>query len=140
MKTNAPAVQAAGGVIIHRRYGVLHTMIIHRPKYDDWSLPKGKADPGERFEQTALREVLEETFLECAIAEQLSTQYYPQDHKVVHYWVMHVITDHGFVPHQEVDRRQWVPLVHAHKVLDYPQDCYLVAEALKISEVPPIAK
>lgn len=127
-----PAIQAAGGVILHPQEQIPHTVIIHRPKYDDWSLPKGKVDPGERFEETALREVREETFLECVLKDQLSTQYYPQDHKIVHYWVMRVMTDHGFTPNDEVDQLQWVPLAQAPELLDYQQDRHLVAEVLRL--------
>lgn len=128
----SPAIQAAGGLVLRTIDEVAHTVMIHRPKYDDWSLPKGKVDPGETFQQTALREVREETFLECILGRELSTQYYPNGHKIVHYWLMYVVADHGFLPNWEVDQLQWVPLTQAARSLDYSQDRRLVVEALDI--------
>src|SRR3954470_10760122 len=65
-------VLAAGGVVV--RDG--RVAVVHRPKYDDWSLPKGKLDPGEGFEEAALREVEEETGMRCRLGRELpSTEY-----------------------------------------------------------------
>ena len=58
-------VQAAGGVVWRRRDDQIQVLLVHRPKYDDWSLPKGKLEPGETHQEAALREVREETGLRC---------------------------------------------------------------------------
>jgi 8-oxo-dGTP diphosphatase len=98
-----PEVRAAGGVVL--RDGLV--AVVHRPKYDDWSLPKGKLDPGETWEQAALREAQEETGLRCTLAEPLETARYT-DHKgrpkEVRYWRMEVVTDPGFEVSGEVDQ------------------------------------
>ena len=80
-------VSAAGGVV--ERDGLV--AVVHRPRYDDWSLPKGKLDRGESWEQAALREVREETGLECELGEQLPTVRYMDQRgrpKTVRYWRM----------------------------------------------------
>lgn len=132
-ETNTSAIRAAGGLILQTKDGVVSTVLIHRPKYDDWSIPKGKVDPGETLQQTALREVREETFLECTLGAPLTTQHYPAQNKTVHYWVMHVVADHGFVPNVEVDQLRWVPLDRAAGLLDYAQDKSLIDEAQEFS-------
>lgn len=130
--TQTPQILAAGGLVLKTIDDVIHTVVIHRPKYDDWSIPKGKVDPGETLQETALREVFEETFLECRLGEPLTTQYYADQNKTVHYWVMHVVFDHGFVPHEEIDQMQWVSLDRALEILDYEQDMRLIEEAKKL--------
>ena len=82
-------IQAAGGVVM--RDG--RVAVVHRPRYDDWSLPKGKLDAGETFEQAALREVWEETGLRCAAGARAARRcsYEVRDRpKVVRYWLMAV--------------------------------------------------
>ena len=73
--------------------------LVHRPRYDDWTLPKGKLDRGESFEDAALREVWEETGLRCRLGEELEPARY-RDHKgrpkLVRYWAMEVEHDEGF--------------------------------------------
>src|SRR5699024_206718 len=128
--TQTTQILAAGGLVLKIFDDAVHTVVVHRPKYDDWSIPKGKVDPGETLQQTALREVFEETFLECRLSANLSRQYYPSQNKTVHYWVMHVVRDHGFVPHAEVDLLEWVPLDRASEIVDYEQDRRLIHEAL----------
>ena len=81
-------VRAAGGVVI--RDGLV--AVVHRPRYDDWSLPKGKLDEGETFEEAALREVWEETGLRAALVRELPEVRYPVRGrpKLVRYWLMSV--------------------------------------------------
>ena len=67
-------IQAAGGVVVDDRNSTV--LIVHRPRYDDWSLPKGHVDPGETFEQAALREVFEETGVRCELHEELEPARY----------------------------------------------------------------
>ncbi|HEV2999677.1 MAG TPA: NUDIX hydrolase [Solirubrobacteraceae bacterium] len=119
-------VNAAGGLVV--RDG--RVCLVHRPRYDDWTLPKGKLDPGESFEDAALREVLEETGLRCRLGDELPPARY-QDHrgrsKVVRYWLMEVAGDDGFVPDDEVDELRWVAPRDAAELLTYDHDRRLVA-------------
>jgi 8-oxo-dGTP diphosphatase len=113
-------VQAAGGVVL--RDGLV--ALVHRPRYDDWSLPKGKLDPGESFEETALREVEEETGLRCRLVRELPTVKYDVRGrlKVVRYWAMEVTDETRFVPNDEVDEVRWVEPQEALALLSYDRD------------------
>ena len=89
----------------------LEFALVHRPRYQDWSLPKGKAKKRESIQETALREVQEETGLECELGEELLPVHYLTplgDEKTVRFWSMTVKTDHGFEPNDEVDELRWV--------------------------------
>ena len=119
------AVQAAGGVVWRRSPdGAVEVLLIHRPKYDDWSFPKGKLAPGEDHQRAALREVGEETGLECRAGRELDSSEYidPQGRpKVVRYWAMEAV--HGeFRPNREVDEARWVRVTDAPALLTYPRD------------------
>ena len=97
--------------------------MIHRPRYDDWSLPKGKVDPGETAPMAAVREVFEETGRNCVLGRRLDTVSYPIDLgiKKVYYWAARS-TGGEFTPGKEVDELVWLPVVDAMKKLDYAQD------------------
>ncbi len=115
-------VEAAGGVVLGSQGRVA---LVHRPKYDDWSLPKGKLDPGESFEQAALREVEEETGLRARLVRELPSVQYRDNKdrpKVVRYWLMEVEHDPGFAPNDEVDELRWVPPDEALRLLTYDRD------------------
>jgi 8-oxo-dGTP diphosphatase len=119
-------VVAAGGVVVD---GEGRVALVHRPRYDDWSLPKGKLDPGESFEQAALREVEEETGMRCSLEDELDPVRYRDNKgrpKVVRYWLMHVEDDPGFEPNDEVDALRWVTPGEAAELLTYPHDAELV--------------
>lgn len=128
-----PLVLAAGGVVWRRDPGGnIEVVLVHRPRYDDWSLPKGKLDPGETDEQAARREVEEETTLVTELGPELpSTTYLDKSgkHKRVRYWAMTVVsgTPRGA---NEVDRAEWVPLGEASERLSYAHDIEVV-EALR---------
>jgi 8-oxo-(d)GTP phosphatase len=117
-------VLAAGSVVWRRREEVL---LVHRPRYDDWSFPKGKLDPGESLPAAALREVAEETGLEIRLGPPLSTQRYPNGDRMksVHYWVgWSVGSDDvdGYLVNDEIDAVRWVPWEAALERLTYPDD------------------
>jgi 8-oxo-dGTP diphosphatase len=133
------AVHAAGGVVRRPMAAAgagpaphLEVLVVHRPRYDDWSLPKGKCDPGETFAETAAREVREETGLTCALDQPWAELHYV-DHKgrdkVVRYWTMTVVSGdvEDFEPNDEVDVVAWLPWWEARDRLSYPHDAALVA-------------
>lgn len=126
--TASPLV-AAGGVVSRPGDAGPELVVIHRPRYDDWSFPKGKADPGETLEQTALREVWEETALRCRIGRPLGHKRYPG--KVVHYWAMTVEETEVFEPSEEVDAVRWVSAGEAGALLSHAQDHELLAAFLE---------
>ena len=112
--------------------GVREVLLVHRPKYNDWSLPKGKADSGERPEQTALREVEEETGLRCRLGTEVGKTRYRDSQgrsKVVRYWLMEPKRDAKFKPNDEVDEILWLSPEDAATALSYPHDAELVREA-----------
>jgi 8-oxo-dGTP diphosphatase len=121
--------EAAGGVVM--RDGKV--AVVHRPRYDDWSLPKGKLEPGETFEQAALREVEEETGLRARLVRELpSVQYEVRGRpKLVRYWLMDVESDPGFTPNDEVDELRWLAPPDAAATLSYERDRGVVAAAAR---------
>lgn len=130
---SAPAeghVRAAGGAVWrHTAAGDLEVLLVHRPHYDDWSLPKGKADPAESDEDCALREVEEETGLRCALGDHLHDVEYVDRHglpKVARYWAMQPVAGR-FAVNQEVDEVRWLTLPQATRVLTRPQDADVLA-------------
>ena len=113
-----------------REGGGVELCLVHRPKYDDWTLPKGKLDRGESFEEAAVREVLEETGLRCRLRQELQDVHYTDGKgrpKIVRYWLMDVAEDHGFAPNDEVDEVRWLELPAAAALLTYEHDQELVA-------------
>jgi 8-oxo-dGTP diphosphatase len=99
-------------------------LLVHRPKYDDWTLPKGKLDRGESFEDAALREVEEETGFVCELGEEVGSTTYHDRHgrlKLVRYWEMSVL-EGEFEPNDEVDELRWVPAKEARSMLSYERD------------------
>jgi 8-oxo-dGTP diphosphatase len=119
-------VEAAGGVVLRGLGGAREVCVVHRPNYDDWTLPKGKLDAGETFEQAALREVWEETGLRCRLGGELpSTSYRDQKDrpKLVRYWLMEVEGElPAFEPNDEVDELRWLSLPEAAELLTYDRD------------------
>jgi 8-oxo-dGTP diphosphatase len=102
----------------------LEVLLVHRPKYDDWTFPKGKALPDESDEDCALREVEEETGLRCELVRELVGTSYKDSQgrpKVVRYWAMRPLAGE-FSPHAEVDEARWLPLEQARAALTYDRD------------------
>ena len=128
----AAEVKAAGGVVWRPAGDTVAIAIAHRPRYDDWSLPKGKLDKGESWEDAALREVHEEIGLRCRLGEELEPVAYADRKgraKVVRYWLMEPDEDAVFVPNDEVDEVRWLAPPEAADALTYPHDAELVAAA-----------
>jgi 8-oxo-dGTP diphosphatase len=132
VEPEAAEVKASGGVVWRRGERGLEVVVVHRPRYDDWSLPKGKLDPGEGWEQAALREVEEEVGLRCRLGDELPAVGYT-DHKgrdkVVRYWLMEPEGDPPFEPNEEVDEMRWLTPDEAGGALSYPRDGELVRAA-----------
>ncbi len=111
-------------------------LLVHRPKYDDWSFPKGKLDPGEHVTTAAVREVAEETGLDVRLGPPLSRQEYTVRNgqtrpKHVYYWAARVVGDDDvstYRPNPEVDALRWVRLDDAAKLLSYRRDRETLAE------------
>ena len=117
-------VRAAGGLVM--RDG--EVLLVHRPKYDDWSFPKGKCDAGEPDETCALREVAEETGLRCELLDEIGETSYVDGKgrpKTVRYWRMRPL-EGEFVPHDEVDEIRWETIDGAARLLSWPRDLPLL--------------
>jgi 8-oxo-dGTP diphosphatase len=123
-----PQVRAAGGLVVRRGPAGPEVAVIHRPRYDDWSLPKGKLQEGETWEQAALREVAEETGMRCELGDELSPARYPDRKgrpKLVRYWLMRLV-EGSFEPTREVDELRWLDPDRAARLLTHPHDRELV--------------
>ena len=128
-----PDIAAGGGVVVRRDDDGTRVAVIHRPKYMDWSLPKGKLEKDESFEQAALREVEEETGFRCQVVSELPSVSYRDRKartKLVRYWLMEPI-EGEFKPHGEVDELRWVTRREARGLLSYEHDRELVGRALR---------
>ena len=119
-------VRAAGGVVWRRsERGAVEVLLVHRPRYDDWSFPKGKNDAGEDDLDCACREVQEETGVVATVGQELPSVTYRDARgrpKLVRYWAMTVGADGGFEPGDEVDELAWVDLDEARRRLTYEHD------------------
>ncbi|MEJ7751273.1 MAG: NUDIX hydrolase, partial [Thermoleophilaceae bacterium] len=118
-------MEAAGGVVLSDG----QVLLVHRPRYDDWTLPKGKLDRGESFEEAALREVEEETGLVCRLGRELPSSEYRDNKdrpKIVRYWLMEV-EGGEFEANDEVDEVRWVSLDKAADELTYERDREVLA-------------
>jgi 8-oxo-dGTP diphosphatase len=123
----ADEVHAAGGVVVRADGRIA---VIHRPRYDDWSLPKGKLEADEGFEAGALREVEEETGIRGRIVGELApTRYVDRKgrDKLVRWYRMDLEGEAlAFAPNDEVDELRWLTPVEARELLSYEHDRSLV--------------
>ncbi|MGH2977342.1 MAG: NUDIX hydrolase [Gaiellaceae bacterium] len=120
----AVTVRAAGGLVV----GEGKVLLVHRPKYDDWTFPKGKCNAGESDEECALREVEEETGLRCELLDELGETSYRDGKgrpKIVRYWLMRPI-DGEFAPDDEVDEIRWEDPERAAELLTWERDLPLL--------------
>jgi ADP-ribose pyrophosphatase YjhB (NUDIX family) len=133
-------VQAAGGLVVRRRGGVLQIVVVHRPAQADWSYPKGKLECGETHEEAAQREVREETGMTCRLlrfvghVEYIDRKGRP---KVVAYWLM--APESGtFEVNGEVDELRWLDLPEAGRFLSYERDRELLDVVTAADQVEPL--
>ena len=117
--------------MLRERGGVPEVVIVHRPKYDDWTLPKGKVEGSESDEECALREVEEETGLVCELVEELDDASYNDASgrpKVVRYWLMRPVAG-TLRPSREIDDACWLTLDEAAERLSYERDVRILRSA-----------
>lgn len=138
-------INAAGGVVWRKRAGSgraeprVDVLVVHRPSYDDWTFPKGKVDPGEALQVTAVREIEEETGLRVRLGARLVQVTYPvaAGTKVVDYWSARVIgpsTTEPFKPNKEVDELRWVGVREARELLTYKHDIQVLEDFRALRE------
>ena len=126
-------VRAAGGVVVREDGGAREVVVVHRPAYDDWTLPKGKARKGESDEDCAVREVQEETGLRCKRGRELASTSYLDSagrKKLVRYWLMRP-ADGTLRPSNEVDEARWVSFDEADRLLTYEHDRVVLRSAMR---------
>jgi len=125
-------VRAAGGIVLRGEGPVRSVALVHRPRYDDWSFPKGKLDADEDEATAALREVEEETGLRCRLGPSVGAVTYRDRRgraKVVRYFRMDA-DGGGFTPNREVDELRWMPIEDAARLLSYAHDRSLLRQVL----------
>jgi len=129
-KVPSTLVLAAGGYVFNHQGEVL---LVHRPRYGDWSFPKGKLDKGESLEECALREVFEETGFICELGKFIGTVNYEDRkgrQKEVHYWRMNILSG-SFQANSEVDKIRWLSDKSAMGLLSYSHDRELLVQAVR---------
>jgi phosphohistidine phosphatase SixA/8-oxo-dGTP pyrophosphatase MutT (NUDIX family) len=138
--TDSEVVRAAGVVVVRDGAAGPEVAIIHRGLRADWSLPKGKVEPGEHPIVAAVRECDEETGLVPVLGPPLAQQEYIAlgSPKVVDYWSARVGSDEGFAPDDEVEAVEWLPAGEAASRLTYPRDADLVRDAVALPPSSPL--
>jgi len=140
-KNDLPEVKASGVVLLRKQRGKVEVCILHRPGQKDWSLPKGKIDPGEHVVTAARRETIEESGEDVILGVPLITQRYRVDGrpKSVRYWVGWVKPGGpGFKRNKEIDEVDWLSPDKAAKRLSYPRDVPLMRAAVSADRTIPL--
>lgn len=134
--SNPPVIRAAGGIIQRTTASGDEVMIVYRKRHQDWTLPKGKVRDGESFQETALREVAEETGCSCALGNYLGTISYADDGvpKVVMFWKMSVIEESGVADSEEIGEAAWMPIASALQRLTHAQEKSLLSRTAGTSK------
>ncbi|MDG4785515.1 bifunctional NUDIX hydrolase/histidine phosphatase family protein [Micromonospora sp. WMMD1102] len=131
-------VRAAGGVVWRHSPAGVRVCLVHRPRYDDWSLPKGKLDPGEHPLTAAVREVAEEADVLGVPQVRLRPVHYLMRDgapKTVEFWSMRAAGSGGFQPGTEVDDVRWLPLAEAVRLVSYPHDVAVLEDFAALPQV-----
>jgi len=117
----ADVIEAAGGLLWRKTPQGRELAVVHRQRYDDWTLPKGKRDPGERWQETALREIEEETGCKADLVSFAGSTAYIVNGvaKIVLFWNMDLVGDCLFTPNEEVDKILLLPNEKAFEILSY---------------------
>ena len=133
------AVYAAGGVVWRLVGDKLKVLLIHRTRYRDVTLPKGKVDPGEMLAETAVREIFEETGIQVRLGVAVGVSRYrlpSKRTKIVHYWAAEAtdaaISASAFVPNREIAALEWVGVKKARSHLSYPVDVEILDSFLQL--------
>lgn len=133
-KNSKAEIKAAGGIVVRSAKKGPKVLLVHRPRYNDWTFPKGKLEPGEKFKAAALREVQEETGFDCrAHKPSLPSLCYKERNgrsKEVRYWLMTAISG-DFKPNDEVDLIAWVRADKVADRLTYEKDRKFFKEVQK---------
>lgn len=126
-------IEAAGGVLTQRRSGETVVALIHRPQYDDWTLPKGWREKGESWSEAAVREVREETNCKVTMKKFVGCTSYEvgKNPKIVLYWHMELVKEGEFDPSGETDQLIWVSMEKASSQLSYDNESRLVESSIK---------
>jgi 8-oxo-dGTP diphosphatase len=121
-------IRAAGGLVFRESGGERQIALVHRPKYDDWALPKGKLKPGEGWRDAAKREVEEELWSSVVVGKFVGSLQYRVAgvEKLVLYWRMRLVEQHEFIPNEEIDAYVWISRSEALAKLSYPGERDLV--------------
>ena len=141
-RSREPEVRAAGGVIWRDGPAGVEVLLVHRPKYGDWTFAKGKLEAGESFRDAARREVLEETGLHVEIGVELEPTRYVDGKgrdKLVRYWTM-TVSGGAFEVNDEVDEVRWMAVAEATDRLSYERDLPLVRSFERWLTTRPIAE
>lgn len=134
MKNETDVIQAAGGLVWRNSPRGKEVAIIHRVRYGDWTLPKGKLKPGERWQDAALREVAEETGCKVELGTFAGSVSYTVNGvpKIVLFWNMNLVGECEFQPSEEVGQLRWLPIQAALKRLDHPGERVLLQDSFKV--------
>jgi 8-oxo-dGTP diphosphatase len=133
-------IRAAGVVLLRHTGEFPEVLVVHRPRYDDWSLPKGKLEPGEQEIHAAIRECDEETGFQAVLGPRLPSLRYDVDGipKRVDFWAARASSDEGFIPGPEIDAISWVPVNSSPNSLTHESEADLVARAAALPHTSPL--